>query len=248
MDPGVVVADPLGSSSVASTSAIRLLRVASQPTKSMPAALRTTLRPPSAPTRYVARSGSALGEVQVDAGLVLGEAGHLQAATDRHPQLLDPAEHDPLDVVLPQPQRVRVPGREVAEVQRRVPEAHRLRDLSLGEEPVGDPALVEDLQRARVEPARAGADQLRCRTSFDDRDIDPRQRQLPGQHHARRPAPDDDHFVHLSPCLFPARPRSLGHRPGPCRKPPVALYLGSGRERAPCLRRSRSPRDTASAD
>ena len=42
---------PVGVSSVTSTSAIRWLRVASHPTNSMPAALRMTLRPPSAPTR-----------------------------------------------------------------------------------------------------------------------------------------------------------------------------------------------------
>ncbi len=47
---------PGGGSSVSSTSAIRLLLVASQPGKSIPAAFRTTLRPPSQPTRYRARS------------------------------------------------------------------------------------------------------------------------------------------------------------------------------------------------
>ena len=49
---------PRGGSSVTSTSAIRLLLVGSHPGNSMPAALRMTLRPPSHPTRYCARSDS----------------------------------------------------------------------------------------------------------------------------------------------------------------------------------------------
>ena len=57
------------------------------------------------------------------------------------------------------------------------------------------------------------------------------------------PPPTIDHFVHLPPALPPARPRSLGHDRGLAASPLGALYLGSGRERAPCLRRSRSPRD-----
>ena len=47
---------PNSGSSVISTWAIRLLVVGSHPGNSMPAALRTTLRPPSHPTRYSARS------------------------------------------------------------------------------------------------------------------------------------------------------------------------------------------------
>jgi len=58
-----------------------------------------------------------LGEVDVDAGVVLGEASDLEPTTNRHAQLLDPAEQDPLEVALPQPQRVRVPGGQAADVQ-----------------------------------------------------------------------------------------------------------------------------------
>ena len=57
VDARCVVANALGGSSLTSTSAIRLLLVGSHPGKSMPAALRMTLRPPSHPTRYSARSG-----------------------------------------------------------------------------------------------------------------------------------------------------------------------------------------------
>jgi hypothetical protein len=49
---------PTSGSSVIATSAISELVDASQPGKSIPAALRTTLRPPSQPTRYSALSGS----------------------------------------------------------------------------------------------------------------------------------------------------------------------------------------------
>jgi hypothetical protein len=47
---------PYSGSSAISTSAIRALVVASQPGKSMPAALRIALLPPSQATRYCARS------------------------------------------------------------------------------------------------------------------------------------------------------------------------------------------------
>ena len=51
-------------------------------------------------------------------------------------------------MVLPQPEAVVVPGGEVADVQRGPGEARDLRLLSLREEPIGDPALVEDLDGA----------------------------------------------------------------------------------------------------
>ena len=221
---------PTGVSSVTSTSAIRWLRVASGPTNSMPAAWRITLRPPSAPTRYCVRSGSPSASVNVDAIVVLGEAGDLDAAMDRHVQLLDPTEQDSLDVVLPQPQHVRVPAGDVAEVQHRGAEARGLDGLALGEEPVGDASLVEDLERAGVEPTRPRAHQLRRRAPLDDRDIDPRQRQLGTQHQARRPAPDNDYFAHLDLSSVGKVEQCEPWR-GPCRKPPSALYVDSGRER-----------------
>jgi hypothetical protein len=97
----------------------------------MPAALRTRLRPPSHPTRYSARS-----------------ARHVVPAIDRHRQLADPVGQDVLDAVLPQPEPVVVPGGEVADVQLRPGEARDLRHLPLREEPVGDAALVENLDGA----------------------------------------------------------------------------------------------------
>ena len=84
----------------------------------MPAALRIRLRPPSHPTRYSARSDCTVGERDVDAGVVLRETRHLTSAIDRHRQLADPLGQDALDVVLPQPEDVVVPGGKVADVQR----------------------------------------------------------------------------------------------------------------------------------
>jgi hypothetical protein len=52
----------------------------------------------------------AVGQLDVDAGVVLRDTGHLMSAMDRHPQLADPAGQDALDVVLPQPEPVVVPG------------------------------------------------------------------------------------------------------------------------------------------
>src|SRR5215210_8452407 len=59
-----------------------------------------------------------VGQLDVDAGVVLREAGHLTAVVDRHPQLVDPAGQYAIDVVLPQPEPVGVPGGKVADVQR----------------------------------------------------------------------------------------------------------------------------------
>ena len=91
----------------------------------MPAALRIRLRPPSHPTRYSARSDWPSDSCDVDAGVVLRETRHFTSAIDRHRQLADPAGQDALDVVLPQPEPVVVPGGKVADVQRDSGEAAR---------------------------------------------------------------------------------------------------------------------------
>ena len=65
----------------------------------------------------------AVGQLDVDAGVVLREAGHFTSAIDRHRQLADPAGEDALDVALPEREPVVVPGGKVADVQgsRRTP-------------------------------------------------------------------------------------------------------------------------------
>ena len=64
--------------------------------------------------------------------------------------------------------------------------------LPLREEPVRDTALVEHLDRPRVQPPCARALEVLALASLDDGDVDARQRELGRQHHSRR-APSDDH-------------------------------------------------------
>jgi hypothetical protein len=89
----------------------------------------------------------AVGQLDVDAGVVPCETRHLACAIDRHRQLTDPVGQDPLDMVLPQPEHVVVPGGKVADVERDV-EVHDLMHLSLREEPLGNPALIEHFDGA----------------------------------------------------------------------------------------------------
>ena len=72
---------------------------------------------------------TAVGELDVDAGVVLGKARHLTCAIDRHCQLADPGGEDALDVVLPQREHVVVASRKVADAERVQREARDLRDL-----------------------------------------------------------------------------------------------------------------------
>ena len=189
-----------GSSSI-STSAIIQLVEGSDPTKSMPAALRTRLRPPSQPTRYSRSQRRVAGQLDIDAGVVLGEAHHLAATKDRNAELGDPVGQDRLELALPQRKPVVVAGREVADVQRDPAEPLHLHDLTRREEPLGDAALIEHLDGARVQPAGARSVDLLVGAPFDDGDVDPRQRQLARQHQPGRAASGDHHrVVGLVPC------------------------------------------------
>ena len=179
--------------SASSTVAIRLLVVGSHPGNSMPAVLRTRLRPPSHPARYCARSDCAVGQLDVDAGFVLREARHLTFAIEGHRQLADPAGQDALDVLLPEPERVGMPGGKVADVQRDPGELPDLDHLSLREEPIGDSALIEDLDGARVQTTRARAGEVLAGAPLDNRNVDARQRQLARQHQPGRTSSGDHH-------------------------------------------------------
>ena len=101
-----------------------------------------------APDEVLCPQRLAVGQLDVDAGVVLRETRHLKAAVDRHRQLADPAGQDALDVVLPEPERVGMPGGKVADVQRDPGELPDLGHLSLREEPIGDSALIENLDGA----------------------------------------------------------------------------------------------------
>ena len=97
----------------------------------MPAALADQTASSVAPDEILRPQRLAVGQLDVDAGVVLRETRHLTSAIDRHRQLVDPAGQDALDVVLPQPEPVVVPGGKVADVQRDPGEPRDLRHLSL---------------------------------------------------------------------------------------------------------------------
>ena len=83
----------------------------------------------------------------------------------------------------------------VAHVQHGRGQHRRLRHLTLREEPIGDPTLIEHLDRARVKTAGPRADEHVIGTPLDDGDIDLRQGQLSRQHHPRRASSGDHHSV-----------------------------------------------------
>ena len=80
-----------------------------------------------------------------------------------------------------------------AALDQRFGEQGRPMELTLGKEPLGDPALVEDLDRPRVQAAGPRPRQLLHRAALEDGDLDLGQRQLTRQHQTGRPAADDHH-------------------------------------------------------
>ena len=108
-----------------------------------------------APDEILRPQRAAVAQFDIHAGVVLRETRHFNAAIDRHLELVDPAGEDPLDVVLPQPETVGVAGGKAAEIEMDPGKPGGLRLLPLGEEPIGNAALIEDLEGARVEAARA---------------------------------------------------------------------------------------------
>ncbi|GAB3096952.1 hypothetical protein GCM10027054_25240 [Isoptericola nanjingensis] len=138
-------------------------------------------------------------EQHVDAVVVLHHALDLDAAPDRDAHLLGPREEQPLDAVLEQRQRVRVARGQARQGEARAAERHRGDRGPLGEEPVGDAALVEQLDRAGVDPAAARADEVLRVASLEDDDVRPREAQLARQHEPRRAAADHRHVVHREP-------------------------------------------------
>ena len=118
--------------------------------------------------------------------VVLSDADHLTAAKDRSPELTDPAGQDGLEEALEEREDVVVAGREVADVQECPGEPLHGMHLPLGQEPLRDAPLIEHLDRAGEKtPGSRSVDSLRG-AAFDDRDIDPRERELARQHQPRR--------------------------------------------------------------
>ena len=102
-----------------------------------------------APDEVLRPQRPTVGHHDVDAGVVLSEPRHLTSPMDRHRKLVDPASQYALDVVLPQPEPIGVPGGKVADVERTAGEkCSDLSHLPLRDEPLGDSALIENLDRA----------------------------------------------------------------------------------------------------
>ena len=147
----------------------------------------------------------AVGQLDVHASVVLGETRHDTSVTDLYRELGDPVGHDPLQLVLPDPERIRMTRREVAHVQHRRADHRGLRHLTRREEPISDAALIEHFYGARMNTSGPRADEHVIRTPFDDRDVHLRQCQLGRQHHPRRTASGDHHRMigHHAASSFP---------------------------------------------
>ena len=94
-----------------------------------------------------------------------------------------------------------MPARKIAE---RSPSEHRdLVFLSLRDEPIGNAALIENLDGAREQPPGALTGELLIGAPLDDDRVDARQRQFTRQHQPCRTAAGDDHRMlgntHLVP-------------------------------------------------
>ncbi len=137
----------------------------------------------------------AIGCRDLDAGIVLGKPRHLTSAVDRYPQLVDPAGEYALDVFLPQGEPVIVTGGKVADVQLDVGEPRHLRLLPLGQEPIRNAALIQNLDCACMQAQCAMAGEVLAQPPLDDDNIDACQRQLTGQHQPCRAASGDNHCM-----------------------------------------------------
>ena len=181
----------------------------------MPADLRTRLRPPSQPDEIFRPQRLAIGQLDVDAGVVLRETGHLASAVDRHRQLVDPAGQDALDVVLPQPEPIGVPRREVADVQPGPANPATWADLPSERNRSAMPrwsrtSMVRECRPPAREPAK-----LLAGAPLDNGDVDAGQRQLAREHQPGRAATGDHH------CMRTA----AGHRYLRIRNPSTLICL-----------------------
>ena len=141
-------------------------------------------------------------DLDVHAVVVLREAGHLGPTANGHFQLLHPPGEDLLEATLPECQQVVVAGGEVPDRQRDQREPARLDRLPLGEEAVGDPSLVEHLDRPRMQAPGTRPGELVGGAALEHHDVPSREGQLGRQHHPRRTPSGDHHGV-------------IGHRHAP---------------------------------
>ena len=115
---------PISGSSSISTSAIIQLVDGIQTGELDAGGLADHAAPSVAADEILRSERRVIGQLDVDAGVVLREADHLTFAKDRNPELLHPAGQDALEVALPEREQVVVAGGEVADVQGDLGEAH----------------------------------------------------------------------------------------------------------------------------
>jgi len=100
--------------------------------------------------------------------------------------------------LVPQPRErepVGVARRKIADVEADHREARDLHRLAFAQEALGDSALVEQLDRARVQTAGARAGELLALAPLDDGEVDTREGELSRQHHPCRTASGDHYRV-----------------------------------------------------
>jgi hypothetical protein len=103
---------------------------------------------PVAPDEILRPDGLAVGQLDVDATIILGECRHFTSPIDRYCQLGNPVGQEALDMVLPQPGHIVMPGGKISDVELGQVEVHDVIDLSSREESIGDSTLIEDLNGA----------------------------------------------------------------------------------------------------
>jgi hypothetical protein len=148
-----------------------------------------------APDEVLRPQRCAVGQRHVDASIVLRKPRDLTTAIENHWQLGHPLGHDSLDLLLRECKAVVVASREVADIERYEREACHLHRLSLREEPIGDPPLIEGLNGARVQAACAVAAELLVQPPLNGRDVDTSQCQFTGQHQPCRASSNDNHCM-----------------------------------------------------
>src|SRR5262249_37827119 len=139
-----------------------------------------------APNKILRPQRAAFGQLDVDTGVVLHEPRPPPPAMDRHGELAAPGRQYVLDAVLPERESIVVAGRKVTDVEPNHRETCDLSHLPFSEKAIGDSALVEHLDGARMQTAGARAGEVLARASLDYCDVDDRQCQLGSQHKPSR--------------------------------------------------------------
>ena len=119
--------------------------------------------------------------------------------------------------------------RKITDAQRDPRKSCDLGHLPFGKKPVGDSALIENFDRARMQTAGAPAGQVLPGAPLDNGNVDVRQCQLARQHQAGRARAHNDH---MHPPIMP-------HGPGLAASPHAWCIMKVKEARAAHRRRDR---------